>query len=323
MGLSQNTGNAQSALGRRLGEREPRVRVQRERPDRGAVRVEPIRLPSDIRAGHCCSALIAVHAAAIARNLDCTLTSLDAEGPHQLRVALRRLRIVLRTFAPVMRAAIVEDLIASARQLGRIVSDLRDADVVIDELIANAAGRDGAPLLKELNAWRGEVRGRVRASLLAARAPDFAAGLTAMAGTFAWRKESRRAKERLACELVGEAMQRCKLRVLSSAALLQDDVHDLRKDVKALRYTVELADALSANSEPKLAANLKRVQDALGFVNDMASLDRFAPALVSERQTLTRLQGALALKHANAVAANLASARTWLSELAPLHVNAV
>jgi CHAD domain-containing protein len=321
MGLSPNTANAQSAFSR-LAESERRPGAPqrlRGQAHRGPVRVALIQLPADIRADHCCSVLFALHAAAVAQNLECVLTSVDPEGPHQLRVALRRLRTVLRAFGPVMREAALADLAADARRLGGIVSDLRDADVVIDELIAPAA-RDAAPLM-ELNAWRREVRGRVRASLLAARAPAFASGLAAMAGTFAWRKGRQQAKERLAAELVCEFVERSKQRVIRTAALLQDDVHDLRKDVKALRYAVELADVLSVNVEPKLAGELKRVQDALGFVNDMGSLERFAPALVSQRQTLAELRGALALKHADGVAASLENARAWLRKLEPRPVD--
>jgi CHAD domain-containing protein len=323
----QNGASLRGEVSRVIGERERALALPIERrlvsddpPAHGPVRLELVQLPPNMRASHCCSVMLAIHAAAIAQNVECVLTSIDAEGPHQLRVSLRRLRVVLRTFRPVMREAVVERLIASARKFGAIVSDLRDADVVIDELIGPAAGRGGASMMSELGCWRQEVRGRVRARLLAAGAPAFASDLAAMAGTFSWRKRNRWVKWRPATDLIADSVERCRERVAGTVArvtrLSHEEIHDLRKDVKALRYTVELANATSLNCDAKLAHTLKRVQGALGYVNDVALLERFSPPLVSEKEALARLRNRLVLDHADAVEANLASAAARLRDLA-------
>lgn len=271
----------------------------------GAVRIQLPPLPPASKAGDCCGALLAIHAAAIRQNLDCVLTSVDPEGPHQLRVALRRLRVMLRTFRPVVRAAKAEPIVDAARKIGAIAGELRDADVLIDEMI-----RPAGDMFSALNDWRNEVRGRVRARLVSVDAAQFAAGLAETAGGFAWRKRSARAKACLATELVGPFVERGGKRVARAAARLPqlsaEQVHEVRKEVKALRYAVELADALSITRDADLASSLKRAQDALGYINDVATLERFAPPLGGAR--FVELRARLVADKAAAVAENTARA---------------
>jgi CHAD domain-containing protein len=269
-----------------------------------------------LRADDCCSALLALHAAAITRNLDCVLLSVDPEGPHQLRTALRRFRVVLRTLRPIMRAARTEPLTFSARRIGSIVGELRDADVLIDEMLGPAAARHGfADVTVALNDWRHEVRGRVRARLLSAEAPAFAAGLGEIAGSFDWRKR-KRAHAHSAREIVAKFVERCGRRVAHAVEKLpklpHEQVHDVRKEVKTLRYTIELADALSINADADLAPCLKRAQDALGFVNDIATLEGFDTPLVNNCARISELRQLLIAEQAQAVTDNIARAATRL-----------
>src|SRR5688572_16469316 len=88
-------------------------RVDPGRPARveiGPAPVGAVQLPATVSAADHCSVLLAFHAAAVSRNLDCVFASVDPEGPHQLRIALRRLRVVLRAFEPVMRRSAVTEL---------------------------------------------------------------------------------------------------------------------------------------------------------------------------------------------------------------------
>jgi CHAD domain-containing protein len=265
------------------------------------------------------SALLTLHAAAVARNLDCALTSLDSEGPHQLRVALRRLRVALRVFRPIMREAKLRDLLAAARRIGAIVGDLRDADVLIDEIMRPAARTErDARVIGALNDWRHEVRGRVRARLLAIDAPAFAANLMRMPQTFAWRKRGEAIERRLAADLVAAFLTRCRQRVSLAASDMTDlpvgQIHDLRKEVKALRYAAEFAECLSL-CEGKLARALKLVQDDLGYVHDVAALERLAPPLVRENEGFARLRGQVIAERSESIRVALSSAQSRLAEV--------
>lgn len=285
--------------------------------NRGPLRVQLVPFDSAIRADECCSALLAIHAAAISRNLECVLSSVDPEGPHQFRVALRRLRVVLRTFRPILRASAAEPLVASARRMAAIVSELRDADVLIDDILAPGAAKQRMPgVAAALTDWRQEVRGRVRARLISSDASAFVAGLSQAAKTFAWRRKSEQARERLARDLVAAFVEKCGRRVASAAVVLpqlsHEETHDVRKEVKSLRYAVELADAMALNPDRDLAHTLKRAQDALGFVNDVATLERFAAPLVNEQKSLVQLRDQLIAEQAQAVDENIARAASRL-----------
>jgi triphosphatase len=285
--------------------------------DTGPLRVQLVRFDSAIRADECCSALLAIHAAAVSRNLDCVLTSVDPEGPHQFRVALRRLRVVLRTFRPILRASSAEPLVASARRMAAIAGELRDTDVLIDDILAPGAASQRMPgVAAALNDWRLEVRGRVRARLLSSDARAFATALSDAAQTFGWRRKGERSRERLARDLVAAFVEKCGRRVASAAMALpqlsHEETHDVRKEVKSLRYAVELADAMALNPDRDLAHTLKRAQDALGFVNDIATLERFAAPLVKEQTSLVQLRDQLIAEHAQAVDEHVARASSRL-----------
>ncbi len=278
------------------------------------ARVHLVRLQQNTSAADACSAILALHGAAIAHNLECVLTTLDPEGPHQLRIALRRTRVALRVFEPVMRRKANTQLVETARTLGGIVGELRDADVIIDEIITPAA-RDQVSLLSALNAWRQEVRGRVRARLLAWDAQGLVAGFTQDAATSAWLKSGVRGAVSFA-DVVGDAQQAFWDRAAPLAARLAHlshlELHQLRKAVKAMRYGAELGASASIEGAEELAPRLKRIQDALGFANDTAALEQFAPPVFGEAAAMRDLRTRLLASRQPAVDdAITAAMREW------------
>lgn len=282
----------------------------------GPITVGRIRFSPTVSAVDCCSVLLALHADAIGRNLDCVFTSINAEGPHQLRVALRRLRVVAAAFEPAMRESAAEQVRGAARAIGGIVSELRDADVMVDDVIRPGAS-ERAELMAALDAWRQDVRGRVRARLRAANAQAFVSGLTEIAAASASRKKSAKAP---ALDLLQAFLERAWMRVTPAAFSLQamapDKLHDLRKDIKTLRYTADMAGALGLEDQDALACTLKRVQDALGHVNDTDTLSRFAPGLLTERDALALVRARLVRERAGVGAQHLAAAQELLREVA-------
>jgi len=78
--------------------------------------------------------------AQIAQNMVVVADSDDAEGPHQLRVGLRRLRTAFGVFGPSLGKDALTPLSDEAQRLGKVVGSLRDIDVLIGEVVAEAAG---------------------------------------------------------------------------------------------------------------------------------------------------------------------------------------
>ncbi len=80
----------------------------------------------------------------------------DADTIHDVRVACRRLRTALRHLEPCFRAHEAERLRLAARRLGRMLGEVRDVDILVESLAADAARRNSplASLITRLKARR-------------------------------------------------------------------------------------------------------------------------------------------------------------------------
>jgi CHAD domain-containing protein len=74
--------------------------------------------------------------AQIAQNMVVIAESDDPEGPHQLRVGLRRLRTAFGVFAPSLGEDVLARPSREARRLGQVVGPLRDIDVLNGEIVS-------------------------------------------------------------------------------------------------------------------------------------------------------------------------------------------
>jgi len=209
------------------------------------------------------------------------------EGVHQMRVALRRLRSVLRAFRPAARCPAVDGFDAGLKALAGLLGPARDWDVFLAGIGAEAAAALGpdhrmaalltaaearrqaayAALRQELDGpgfrrlvldglalsllrpWRDQPAKEAaeRQALLAAPLPAFAAGLLDRR----WRKLRARGKE-----VAGH----------SAGAL-----HELRLTVKRLRYAAELfAPLWPGKASRRFLKRLAALQEELGLANDTA-----------------------------------------------------
>jgi CHAD domain-containing protein len=78
----------------------------------------------------------------------------DPEGVHQLRVSARRLRSVLRTFAPIVRAEKTEPVIEDLHWLGQVLGDVRDLDVLDARLRSDTEPEEAGVLATALSSPR-------------------------------------------------------------------------------------------------------------------------------------------------------------------------
>ena len=210
----------------------------------------------------------------------------DPEGPHQLRVGLRRLRSALSVFSPVLQSAELLRLSDEARWLGEEVGRLRDLDVVAHDIVRREA--EAYPdepcllgLADALSREAAEVREQLRRSLTKARAQAFLIDLVRfveMRGWFAPQDFGQ--TERLAApvaQLAEIALNRHWKKLGKRAHGLQtlDAVHrhELRKQAKKLRYAVEFFAPLypTKRVEP-FVKRLKALQTAFGDLNDAATV---------------------------------------------------
>ena len=218
----------------------------------------------------------------ILANVRYILHSDDPEGPHQLRVGLRRLRTALRLFGEPKDEGAQRGLESAARWLGLEVGELRDLDVVFLEMLQPAAHRTPqepgfAPLLAATDRRRVEVREQLRGILLQDRAVDFMLGLLALfadQGEIAAGDPMAEPIADLAPDLLNTVYARARKRGRKIHRLNPEQRHALRKALKVLRYAIELLAPLYSDAIVKRTRkSLATLQDSFGALNDTLVLE--------------------------------------------------
>lgn len=220
--------------------------------------------------------------AQIAQNMVVVARTDAIEGPHQLRVGLRRLRTAFSIFGPTLGEAAVAPLSTAARDLGRLVGALRDLDVLIDEVVGGpaSAGLDQparAALVAALDARREAARAEVRAALAGPQGTGFAFDLLEFVEARGWLAPSDYSQtERLATpvselapRLLGRRLRKALKLGRDIESLDADALHALRKELKKLRYTVETFAPIHKGKQfSAFLRSLKDMQDTFGSLND-------------------------------------------------------
>jgi inorganic triphosphatase YgiF len=190
------------------------------------------------------------------------------EHVHQLRVALRRLRTVLRELGDVGELASLREQVEPAlQQLFRVLGQHRDRSTLVPALEREALAA-GGPEVR----WQPEL-------------PDVGAAVRAPAVQAAWlqllaaahRLEDVPAEASLrlkaARSLLRKRLRKLHARLLRDGRhfqrLEEDDRHGVRKRLKRLRYLAELSQPLfDAEASQGFVRDLQALQDALGSYQD-------------------------------------------------------
>lgn len=119
------------------------------------------------------------------------LDGADPEYLHQMRVALRRLRSVFSTFAPLFPAAVLEPPIAETRWLAQILGAARDWDVFVAEILPPISARYAqhpgmAALARAAAMLRGTANRAARRAVVSARGQGLLLALGAWVDAETW-----------------------------------------------------------------------------------------------------------------------------------------
>ena len=182
----------------------------------------------------------------------------DPQYLHQMRVGLRRLRSLLRAFAPHVRDA--GPLKRDLRRFMRTLTPARDWDVIVGRL-----RRSGGGVPADVRRQHAAAR---RAARAAARSPELTALLFR---ALRWIEAQPLAPEAPALARLGAASLERLYRKARRHAGAQDAAgrHALRVRLKDLRYAAEAFAPAIPGSETMIRA-LRRLQDLLGELNDLA-----------------------------------------------------
>ncbi len=238
----------------------------------------------------------------ILKNWQLCLVCDDPEGPHQMRIGLRRLRTVTRAFGPLTAGTELRPLARTARDLARVVGHLRDADVMIDDIYSPAAPHIGSDpnheaMLDLLETNRQQQRETVRLSLRDPKWTGFKlnCALSDAAIARALAKRDNAAREGALEPLAQQSLQKAWRKVRKWGQHLDElsipERHEMRKSLKSLRYATEFFLSLYDSKEARrFLKQLKHLQDVFGYLNDVAMAEQLPRLLASGHSSNPELQ---------------------------------
>jgi len=239
-------------------------------PSKVRVALEP-GTRSDVAAG-----LVLLPLADIAEaNIPGTLDDLDIEFLHDLRVSIRRARSVLRELAGVHPPEARARVRAELKWAQAVTGPVRDLDVQLLEWGALTADGELEPLRRLLVRRRSRELAKLRRALRARRFAAAIEGWRALAATPPAEDAEDRPRAGVPIEAVAaDRIRRVYRRMVRDgsaidAASPDEDLHELRKRGKELRYLLELFGSLfPADVVKPMVAALKDLQDVLGHFQD-------------------------------------------------------
>ncbi len=230
-------------------------------------------------------------------NWRATLYSDDPEGPHQMRVSLRRLRTAIWLLKPLTSSADFRAVAADAKLLARHVGRLRDADVLIDDIYHPACSALSTEpgdrvLMRALEARRDALRREVRKSITKPKWSRFKLGCMCFDQLVA-RSELRSngshptpSLKELSRKALNKSWRGVKKFAKKLDRLSVNERHEMRKALKKLRYATEFfAPLYPAKQSDVFLRRLKRLQDVFGYLNDVAMAQDLPKALAREGVT--------------------------------------
>ncbi len=207
----------------------------------------------------------------------------DRDPVHALRAAMRRMRAYLRTFRPFLDLQWSTDLAVDLRWYGGSLGAVRDLDVIYAFLA-------GTRLEPTWEPFTGGVD-RLAEVLLTQRAARYADFLEIRASTKAGDLAERLARcgdgiplgsraDGSPGKLLTPLVRRTRREVQDAEKAMRarptlDNLHDLRKKAKNLRYVCESLDPVLGKQCTRLSSEARATQDHIGPAVDAASRGRW------------------------------------------------
>lgn len=238
----------------------------------------------------------------LAGQLSAALLAGEVEAVHQSRVATRRLTAALRLIDPLITGGRRKRLEKALKKMRRRLGNLRDLDVMMDHLAELRVDRKESDAID----WLQGQMSTDRESAQREATQDIPLYKT-LGQLEEWRlirvqlQESNDALPELIAQSLNQQMDEfaCAAGRLAPAGSQQSaerpDAHAVRIAGKALRYTLEMADASGHALSPDIFKLFKNMQDALGTWHDFVVLTeqimlRSANAMVAHHDIALQTQ---------------------------------
>ena len=202
----------------------------------------------------------------------------DPEDVHQMRVAVRRLRAILRASRPLFDPRWVDGPRRELKWLGTVLGGVRDLDVLhaylrsqLEALPAPERRAGRQYLLRPLDADRVRARTTLRAALASPRYARLLARLEAALVRPPVRPSSVPLRDIVTSEFKKLKKAVKKLPKEPSA----EKLHAVRIKVKRARYAAELAQPMIGRRAERFIDKAKKLQDILGEHQDAVVADEY------------------------------------------------
>lgn len=202
-------------------------------------------------------------------------TQSDPEGFHQLRVAFRKLRALYSAYSPYLGEEVTAQATEEFKQLAAVAGGTRDWDIAGDLLKVASESRASIELL--VSAAREKRAQAVEHSKTMIRSDDIEAFLNDVLLRAQTTLQSccddlsirPFAEERV--RLARRALQKRSRRATLNEPAHEEDLHDVRKAGKKLRYLLEFFNPVIKGRYGRTIKELTSVQNKLGQFNDIAA----------------------------------------------------
>jgi len=203
-------------------------------------------------------------------------TGRDPEDLHEMRVAVRRLRAILRASRAMFERRWTEGLRGELEWLGTALGQVRDLDVLRESLQSRIKGlpaaerRIGAVLLGDVEKDCATARGSLRAALAG---PRYRRLLRRLDG--ALRRPRVVTPDLSLPDVAAKEFEKLRAAVKDLPKHPTDeDLHAVRIKVKRARYAAELVGETAGRPAERFLEQAKEVQDLLGDHQDSVVLER-------------------------------------------------
>jgi CHAD domain-containing protein len=199
----------------------------------------------------------------------------DAEGFHQLRVAFRKLRALYWAYSPYLGEEATAQATEEFKRLAAVAGGTRDWDIAGDLL--KAAQESGASIELLIAAAREKRAQAVVNSQTMIKGDDIEAFLSDVLLRAQTTLQSRcsdlpiRAFAERRVRRAQRALQKRSRRAARSEAAHEENLHDVRKAGKKLRYLLEFFQPVIKGGHDRTIKELTSVQNKLGQFNDIAA----------------------------------------------------
>ena len=240
---------------------------------------------ADVKRGQSCGAAFAQifrsAAAQIVNNRTVVLETDQAEGAHQLRVGLTRLRAAHRALKPLLDTPAFHQLEDDARAIARAVGELRDADVLIEDIYAPVAGavpdqQGFEALYRALQSHRAPKQESARQCL---QGEQWSRLLLSLVLWPAMLETNLSLQHQSIEDYAKQALKRGWKKVSKSGRAIErlgpEEKHAMRRSLKKLRYMIEFFAPIFRSKDVKpFVRQLKALQDIFGYVNDVRMAEK-------------------------------------------------